>query len=67
MDKEKLLRQIDFSRFSKVQGSLRAKLLAKHQSNDSELSLNELDYIIAAGTGDYDLKNDKLVKKSNFQ
>ena len=57
MDIEREYNAVDFSRFSKVKESLRARLHQERQKAVSyplgrvELDLDDLDYVAAAGTG----------------
>lgn len=53
---ENELGQIDFSQFSKVKDSLLLKLKLRRRAMNEEMSLDELDYVVAAGNPN--LKND---------
>ncbi len=46
MDVEMKLSAMDFSRFSKVRGSLKARLMSQYRT---ELSMEDLDMVAAAG------------------
>lgn len=42
--------EMDFSRFSRVKESLRMRLILRHRADNEEMSLEDLDYVAAAGT-----------------
>ncbi len=47
---EEKLERVDFSQFSKVKESLRLKLNLRRRADLESISLDELDYVAAAGT-----------------
>lgn len=42
--------QVDFSRFSKVKESLWLRLRLRHAADNEAISMEDLDYVAAAGT-----------------
>ena len=50
MSVEERLELLDFSQFSKVKEILRLKLKLRRRADLQELSMDELDYVTAAGT-----------------
>ena len=50
MTTEERFAQIDFSQLSKVKDSLLLKLKLRRRAMNEEMSLEELDYVAAAGT-----------------
>ncbi|MBO4401331.1 MAG: hypothetical protein J5809_05750 [Selenomonadaceae bacterium] len=41
---------MDFSRFSRVKESLRMRLILRHRADNEAMSMEEMDYVAAAGT-----------------
>lgn len=54
--------QVDFSRFSKVKESLWLRLKLRHKADNEEMSLEEMDYVAAAGTPVAKKSDEKLNK-----
>ena len=50
MTVEERFDSVDFSQFSRVKDSLLLKLKLRRQAINEEMSLEELDYVAAAGT-----------------
>ena len=71
MDMEREYSAVDFSRFSKVKESLRARLRQERQKAVSsplgriELGFDDLDYVAAAGTGTPPQRQDPWDKGRN--
>ena len=53
MTLEEKFAQIDFSKLSKVKGSLLLKLKLRRRAMNEQMSLDELDMVAAAGNTNY--------------
>lgn len=54
--------EMDFSRFSRVKESLRMRLILRHRADNEEMSMEEMDYVAAAGTPTPKKPDEKLNK-----
>lgn len=54
--------EMDFSRFSRVRESLRMRLILRHRADNEEMSMEEMDYVAAAGTPTPKKPDEKLNK-----